>query len=62
MLLLAIPLVAAAGAAAFLDERLGVLQIAGAVVVLIAIANVVLSTSRPTAEALAESVAATDAP
>jgi drug/metabolite transporter (DMT)-like permease len=62
MLLLAIPLVAAAGAVAFLDERLGVLQIAGAVVVVIAIANVVLSTSRPTAAALAESVAATDAP
>jgi len=63
MLLLAIPLVAAAGAVAFLGETLGMLQVAGGVVVLIAIANVVLSTSRPsTAEALAEGAAATDAP
>jgi drug/metabolite transporter (DMT)-like permease len=60
MLMLAIPLVAAVAAVAFLGETIGALQIAGAAVVLVAIGNVVRSTSRPAA--LAESAATTDAP
>jgi drug/metabolite transporter (DMT)-like permease len=62
MLMLAIPLVAAVAAVAFLGETIGALQVAGGVMVLVAIGNVVLATSRPAAAALAESAAATDAP
>jgi drug/metabolite transporter (DMT)-like permease len=62
MLLLGVPVVAAAGAAIVLGERVTALQIAGGVVVLLAIANVVLRTDRDTAGTLAESAAETDAP
>jgi drug/metabolite transporter (DMT)-like permease len=62
MLLLGVPVVAAAGAALVLGEHITGLQILGGAVVLIAIANVVLRMDRRTAEVLAESAAETDAP
>ena len=62
MLLLGVPVVAAAGAALVLGERITPLQVLGGAIVLVAIANVVLRTGRGTAEALAESAAETDAP
>jgi drug/metabolite transporter (DMT)-like permease len=62
MLLLGVPIVAASGAALVLGEQITWLQLLGGAIVLVAIANVVLRTDRETAEALAESAAATDAP
>jgi drug/metabolite transporter (DMT)-like permease len=62
MLLLGVPVVAAAGAAVVLGEHVTGLQILGGTLVLFAIANVVMRTNRETAEALAESAAETDAP
>lgn len=62
MILLAVPVVATAGAYAFLGERFTAVQAAGGTVVLVAIAMLVLSTSDTAAAALAESAAETDAP
>ena len=62
MLLLGVPVVAAAAAALVLGEQITALQIVGGVVVLTAIANVVLRMDRRAAEELAESAAETDAP
>jgi len=62
MILLAVPVVATAGAYVFLGERFTALQAGGGVVVLVAIAMLVLSTSGAAAAALAESTAESDAP
>jgi len=62
IVLLAVPVVAAAGAYLLLGEALGGLQLVGAAIVLGAIARIVSSVRRSAAEALAESAAATDAP
>jgi len=62
MILLAVPVVATAGAYAFLGERFTLVQAAGGGVVLFSIAMLVLSTSSATAAALAESTAESDAP
>ena len=62
IMLLAVPVVASAGAYLFLDERLGPAQMAGAAIVLAAIARIVTSAPRPLPPVLAESAAATDAP
>jgi drug/metabolite transporter (DMT)-like permease len=62
MILLAVPVVATAGAYVFLDERFTLVQAVGGAVVLFAIAMLVSSTSGATATALAESAAETDAP
>jgi drug/metabolite transporter (DMT)-like permease len=61
MILLAVPVIAAAGAYLLLDERITALQIAGGAVVLGAIAALVTSTPRAPRD-LAESAATTDAP
>ena len=61
IMLLAVPVIACAGAAVFLDERLGGVQIAGAVLVLVSVACVVRARPRQAGE-LAESAAETDAP
>jgi drug/metabolite transporter (DMT)-like permease len=62
MILLAVPVVATAGAYVFLGERFTALQAVGGVVVLFAIAMLVLSTSGATAAVLAESTAESDVP
>ncbi len=62
ILFLAVPVVATAGAAVFLGERLGPLQLMGAAIVLIAVAAVVLLQPARAGEELAESVVETDAP
>lgn len=62
ILLLGVPVLASAGAVAFLGEALGVAQIAGGAMVLTSIAIIVLSTRAEAAEELAESAAETDAP
>ena len=62
IILLAVPVVAAAGAWVLLDEPLGTMQVAGGAIVLAAIATIVLSTPPREAEELAEGAAATDAP
>jgi drug/metabolite transporter (DMT)-like permease len=62
MMLLAVPLLSALGAAVLLDEPVTSLQLAGGLVVLAAIAVIVRSTSPRASEELAESAAATDAP
>lgn len=60
IMFLAVPVIACIGAAVFLDEVLGPLQLVGALVLLLGVAAVVLST--PRGEDLAESAAETDAP
>jgi len=60
IMFLAVPVIACIGAAVFLGETLGPLQLVGAVVLLIGVAAVVLST--PRGDDLAESAAETDAP
>jgi drug/metabolite transporter (DMT)-like permease len=62
MMLLAVPVLAAGGAAVFLDEALGAAQVVGGAVVLLSIAMVIRSTRAAAAEELAESLAGTDAP
>jgi drug/metabolite transporter (DMT)-like permease len=62
IMFLAVPVVASVGAAAFLGETLGGLQLLGGVVVLAAVAAVVLSQPARTGEELAKSVVDTDAP
>lgn len=62
ILLLAVPVVAMAGAAAVLGERVTPMQLAGAAVVLTAVAAVVVRQPARRAETLAESAAETDAP
>ena len=62
ILFLAVPVVATAGAAVFLGETLSGLQLAGAAIVLIAVAAVVLLQPARAGEELAESVVETDAP
>jgi drug/metabolite transporter (DMT)-like permease len=62
MLLLGVPVVAAAAAAIVLGEHVTALQVIGGVIVLIAIANVVLRMDARVAETLAESAAETEAP
>lgn len=60
-MLLAVPVIACAGAAVFLGERLGPMQLGGAALVLFAVAAVVHAQPRRAGE-LAESAAETDAP
>ena len=62
IMFLAVPVVASVGAAVFLDESLGALQLVGGAVVLAAVAAVVLSQPARAGEELAESVVETDAP
>jgi drug/metabolite transporter (DMT)-like permease len=62
IMLLAVPLVAAVGAAVFLGERIVPLQMVGGGIVLAAIAVVVRSAAPATGDALAQSAAETDAP
>ena len=59
---LAVPIVACAGAAAFLGETLNLMQLIGAAIVLPAVGAVVASSAGGSREELAESVAETDAP
>lgn len=62
IMILAVPVIASAGAAMFLDERLGLPEITGGAVVLIAIGSVIASAHPRTAGELARSAAGTDAP
>jgi drug/metabolite transporter (DMT)-like permease len=62
MMLLAVPVIATAGAFLVLGEDVRPLQVAGAVVVLGAIAIIVRSARRAAADALVESVAGGEAP
>jgi drug/metabolite transporter (DMT)-like permease len=62
VLLLAVPVLAAAGAAVFLDEQLNLVQLAGGAMVLVAIGVIVHAAPSARAEELAESAAETDAP
>lgn len=62
IMFLAVPVIACAGAAAFLGETLNAIQLAGGAAVLAAVGAVVASMPRATGEALAESAAETDAP
>jgi drug/metabolite transporter (DMT)-like permease len=62
IMFLAVPVIAIAGAALVLGERLNAIQIVGAVVVLVAVGAVVATTRPAVGEALAESAAETDAP
>lgn len=62
MVLLAVPVVAALGAFAFLGEAIAALQVFGGTVVLTAVAMIVVSAERPNRVVLAESAAETDAP
>lgn len=62
VMMLAVPVLASGGAAVFLDERLVPIQVAGGVIVLLAIGMVIRSTRAETAEQLAESAAVTEAP
>jgi drug/metabolite transporter (DMT)-like permease len=62
MILLAVPVIAAAGAHVVVDEHIGALQIVGGAVVLSAIATIIRSTRRPDAEVIAEGTAFTEAP
>jgi drug/metabolite transporter (DMT)-like permease len=63
ILLLAVPVISCVGAAVFLGEALGPLQIGGGATVLLAVGAVVASARRDAARVeLAESVAETDAP
>jgi drug/metabolite transporter (DMT)-like permease len=62
IILLAVPVVASAGAYLLLGESLNGLQLAGGAVVLVAIATIVVSSRRAVPDDLAQSAAATDAP
>ena len=62
ILMLGVPLIACAGAAILLDERMTALQASGAAVALAAIAALLATQPRRRAEDLAQSAAATDAP
>ena len=62
IMLLAVPVLATGGAVLVLDETLGITQIVGGVMVLVAIGIIVRSTRARTGGQLAESVAETDAP
>ncbi|HZR84409.1 MAG TPA: DMT family transporter [Candidatus Binatia bacterium] len=63
IMLLGVPVLASAGAAAFLGETITPAELVGGAIVLGAIARIVFSARSPaTAEELAESAAATDAP
>jgi len=62
IMMLAVPVIASVGAAVILDEALGLAQITGGTIVLVAIGTVVRSTHAAAAEQLAESAATTDAP
>ena len=62
VMLLAVPVIAVAGAAVFVHESFTVLQAVGGALVLAAIGIIVHATSPAAAEELAESVAETDAP
>jgi drug/metabolite transporter (DMT)-like permease len=62
ILMLGVPVVACAGAALWLDERLSPLQIGGAAVALAATAALLATQPRRRAEDMAHSAAATDAP
>src|SRR5215472_11723809 len=61
-MLLAVPVIACTGAAAFLGEKLNLPQLIGAAIVLPAVGAVIASSPRGAAEELAESAAETDAP
>jgi drug/metabolite transporter (DMT)-like permease len=61
VLLLAVPVVASALAAVFLDERLTGVQIGGAALTLLAV-GVIVRSPADSGEELAESAAGTDAP
>ena len=62
IMFLAVPVLACAGAAVFLGESLGALQLIGGTIVLTAVGAVVASAPSGTGEALAEGVAEVDAP
>jgi drug/metabolite transporter (DMT)-like permease len=62
IMLLAVPVIACAAAAAFLGEHLNAVQLAGGVIVLAAVAAVVRTAAPAEEAALAESAAETDAP
>jgi drug/metabolite transporter (DMT)-like permease len=62
VMLLAVPVISAAGAAALLDETLNGVQIAGGAIVLIAIGTLVLTSRTEHPDELAGSAAETDAP
>ncbi len=62
MILLAVPIIATAGAAVVLDEPVSALQIVGGAIVLVAIGIIVASSRRRDAEVLAESAALSEAP
>jgi drug/metabolite transporter (DMT)-like permease len=62
IILLAVPVVASAGAYLLLGESLNGLQLTGGAIVLAAIATIVVSSRRSTPDDLAQSAAATDAP
>ena len=60
VMLLAVPVLAALGAAAFLDEPLNLIQVAGGIIVLAAIGTIVYERPAVDAEELAASAAETD--
>ena len=60
VMLLAVPVFAALGAATFLDEPLNLTQVAGGIIVLIAIGTIVYERPAVDAEELAASAAETD--
>ena len=62
MILLAVPIIATAGAAALLDEPVSALQIAGGMIVLVAIAIIVITSRRREADVLVESAALGEVP
>ena len=62
MILLAVPVLAAAGAWLVLGESIGALQMAGGAIVLLAISVIVRSTERRETEVIAEGAAFTEAP
>lgn len=62
MILLAVPVLAAAGAYTFVHERISPLQVAGGLVVLLSIAVIVRTTGRRETEVIAEGTAFTEAP
>jgi drug/metabolite transporter (DMT)-like permease len=62
MILLAVPVVAAAAAHVWLDEHISPLQLAGGAIVLLSIAVIIRSTQRAKSEVMAEGTAFTEAP
>jgi drug/metabolite transporter (DMT)-like permease len=62
MILLAVPIIATAGAAVVLDEAVSALQIGGGAIVLVAIAIIVATSRRRDADVLAESAALGEVP